>query len=159
MFKHQRLELHMKQSRVTIKIKKLISMVFIGHKDKVVNCMHLSPKIIGDHIIKVQHLGHMGIGIHIQTIFLAYNESMLEKHGACVIHQIWHPLSRMLGRGRCMCLMMATKSGLKQRWDAIKSRLKQRRKATESVSKQRSKSIKSGFLRRCAWLRRAINFT
>jgi hypothetical protein len=44
-------------------------MVLMGHKDQhhdeVVNCMHLGPKIIGDHIIKVQYLAHMGIGIHI----------------------------------------------------------------------------------------------
>jgi hypothetical protein len=44
-------------------------MVLIGHKDQhsdeVVNCMHLSPKIIGDHIIKVQRIAYMVIGIHI----------------------------------------------------------------------------------------------
>jgi hypothetical protein len=48
-------------------------MVLIGHKDQhndeVVNCIHLRSKIIDDHIIKVQHLGHMGIGIHIRIIF------------------------------------------------------------------------------------------
>jgi hypothetical protein len=47
-------------------------MVLIGHKDQhnneVDNCMHLSLKIIVDHIIKVQRLGHMGTGVHIQNL-------------------------------------------------------------------------------------------
>jgi hypothetical protein len=71
MFKHQRLELHIKQSRVTTTIKRPINMILIGHKDTnsyvVMNCTHLSPKIIGNHIIKVQHLGDMRIGIHMQV--------------------------------------------------------------------------------------------
>jgi hypothetical protein len=57
-------------------------MVLIGHKDQhnddVVNCMHLSPKIIGHHIIKVQCLRHMGIGIHIHVCLFIH-------HGFCMV--------------------------------------------------------------------------
>jgi hypothetical protein len=57
-------------------------MVLIGHKDQhidqVANCMHLSPKIIGDHIIKVQRLGHLGFGIHIQVCLFIH-------HGFCMV--------------------------------------------------------------------------